>query len=476
MIEHIYNIETFRKSGHELIDLLADYMDEAMKRAMPVLDWETPEVQADFWRKYDLEDGDVITLFKDIIHHSIALYHPKYMGHQISPTAPISALSALVSAFMNNGMGVYEMGPASTAIEKVVVETFAKAIGYDECADGFMTSGGTLANLTALLTARSARANSDVWKEGHNGKKLAVMVSEEAHYCVDRAARIMGFGDEGILKIEVNDRFQMRTEGLKTHLKKAEEKGLQVIAIVGSACTTSTGSYDNLEAIADFAEQHGIWFHVDGAHGGAAIFSEKYKSLTQGIHRADSVVIDCHKMLMTPSIMTALVFKKSGDAYKTFNQKAQYLWKEAADEEWYNLAKRTFECTKEMMSIKFFCIMKMYGLEGFSEFVNALYDLGNTFSKRIKKRPYLELATEPECNIVCFRVYDAQLNMVENNVINSSIRQQIIESGAYYIVQTTLNDTVYLRTTLMNPMTTVEDLEGLLETIEMLYKKPHLAA
>jgi len=254
----------------------------------------------------------------------------------------------------------------------------------------------------------------------------------------------------------------MRTELLDTQFEAAKKKGLQVIAVVGSACTTSTGSYDDLEAIADFAKRRGIWFHVDGAHGGAAIFSEKYKSLTRGINRADSVVIDCHKMLMTPAIATALVFKNSQDAYKTFNQKAQYLWKEATEEEWYNLAKRTFECTKEMMSIKFFCLMQLYGKQGFADFVETLYDLGKTFAKLIKKRPQLELATKPECNIVCFRLYNPELDRTENNRINSNIRQKIIESGKFYIVQTTLHNTVYLRTTLMNPFTTEADLETLL--------------
>jgi len=461
-MKHIYNSEAFRKSGHELIDLLADHLTAAQQGKIPVLPWETPDNQFAFWEKYDLEDASVTRLFKDIIERSIALNHPRYTGHQISPAAPVTALAALVAAFMNNGMGVYEMGPASTAIEKVVTNFFVEAIGYDTGADGFMTSGGTLANLTGLLAARSRYAHTDVWQAGHAGQKLAVMVSAEAHYCVDRAARIMGFGEEGILKIKTNDRFQMRTDELDAQFERATKNGLQVIAIVGSACTTSTGSYDDLEAIADFAERRGIWFHVDGAHGGAAIFSEKYKSLTRGIHRADSVVIDCHKMLMTPAIMTALVFKKSKDAYKTFNQKAQYLWKEATEEEWYNLAKRTFECTKEMMSIKFFCLMQLYGKQGFAEFVETLYDLGKTFAKLIKKRPQLELLIEPECNIVCFRVYKAELDTAENNRINSNIRQNIIESGEFYIVQTTLRNTVYLRTTLMNPFTTENDLEALL--------------
>jgi len=274
-MKHIYNSEAFRKSGHELIDLLADHLTLAQQGAIPVLLWETPDNQFDFWEKYDLEDSNTTALFKDIIERSISLNHPRYMGHQISPAAPVTALASLVAAFMNNGMGVYEMGPASTAIEKVVINFFAEAIGYNAGADGFLTSGGTLANLTALLAARSVHAHTDVWQTGHAGQKLAVMVSAEAHYCVDRAARIMGFGEEGILKIKTNDRFQMQTDELDHQFEQATENGLQVIAIVGSACTTSTGSYDDLEAISDFAARRGIWFHVDGAHGGAAYFFRK---------------------------------------------------------------------------------------------------------------------------------------------------------------------------------------------------------
>src|ERR1700755_1006214 len=118
------------------------------------------------------------------------------------------------------------------------------------------------------------------------------MVSAEAHFSIDRAARIMGLGKSGIIKVPVNDKFQMRTEALETCYQNAVAAGLKVFCVIGCSCATSTGAYDDLETIADFAKQHQIWFHVDGAHGAPAIFSDKHKHLLNGIGHADSIVVD----------------------------------------------------------------------------------------------------------------------------------------------------------------------------------------
>ena len=155
---------------------------------------------------------------------------------------------------LSNGTGVYEMGMASNAIERVVVEVLAEKIGYDQEAAGFLTSGGSLANLTALLAARKAKASNEVWEEGH-GAKLAVMVSAEAHYCIDRAARILGMGSEGIIKVPVDEHFKIRIDLLEEYYSQAQEQGFEVIALIGCASTTATGSYDDLEGLADFAEK-----------------------------------------------------------------------------------------------------------------------------------------------------------------------------------------------------------------------------
>ena len=462
LLKKIYLEKEFRSNGHALVDIIADHLENCSDENINVNNYLDPELQLDYWRQQPLGNTDILGVFKEIIERSIHLHHPKYMGHQISPPAPISALSALLTDIMNNGMGVYEMGGASTAIEKVVIETIAKTIGFDGSSDGFLTSGGTLANLTTLLTARAQVKDVHIWTDGMRNKNLALMVSEQAHYCIDRAVRIMGLGSEGIIKIPGNNKFQMRTDLLEEYYQKAVDHGKEIFAVVGSACTTSTGSYDDLEAIADFAAQKDIWFHVDGAHGGAVVFSEKYRSLVKGIARADSVIIDCHKMMMTPSVTTAVIYRNGQQSFSTFSQNANYLFEKEHDKEWHNLAKRTFECTKLMMGIKFYSILSNYGTQAIDEFVTTLYDIARHFADLIEKCAFLELANYPESNIVCYRYYDPSLSNEMLNELNSSLRKQILDEGEYYVVQTLLNGNIYLRNTMMNPFTSKAHIEGLI--------------
>jgi L-2,4-diaminobutyrate decarboxylase len=461
----VYDAEDFRQQGHELVDILADYLHNATKadNNFPTIPYLSPEKALDFWQK-DFEQaplGNSNTLFQEVLKKSMHLHSPRYVGHQVTAPLPVAALAALTDAFLNNSGAVHEMGMVINPLEKIVTHWFSKHLGYTNDAYGIITSGGTLANLTALLTARACKAPEEVWSQGTKSR-LAIMVSEQAHYCVDRAARIMGLGDEGILKVPTNERFQMKTECLESLLEEAKNKGLHVFAVIGSACTTSTGSYDNLEAIADFAEKHQLWMHVDGAHGGVVALSEKYKYLLKGVHRADSVIVDFHKMLLIPSLTTGVFYKNTEDSYRTFAQKASYLFA-TQDEDWFNSGKRTFECTKPALVLRIYAVLRTYSESIFTDTVDILYDLGKTFAKMIHAHPNFELAVTPETNIVCFRYIAAP--ETELNDLNRIIRQKMIEKGHFYLVSTILQGKIYLRVSLMNPLTDKKVLEELLECI-----------
>jgi L-2,4-diaminobutyrate decarboxylase len=462
----VYDPEHFRKVGHQLIDTLANHLDHVVHGVSEkVTKWQVPDAEHEFWKNF-LRQGEESELFTEVIKHSTHVHHPKYMGHQVGVTAPMTALSGMVSALLNNGMAVYEMGMASSAMERIVTDVLCEKIGFDRTSRGFLTSGGTLANLTALLSARKAKLRDDVWNKG-NGQQLGIMVSEEAHYCVDRAARIMGLGEQGIIKIPVTQGYAMDISLLESYYQKAMQEGLHIFAIVGSAPSTATGIFDDLTAISRFSKAHNLWFHVDGAHGGAGIFSNKYRFTVEGIQAADSVVIDGHKMMMMPTITTALLFKNGNHSHATFMQKADYLLVQSADEDWYNLAKRTFECTKTMMSLHWFTLLKLYGETVFDEYLTTLYDLGREFGELINNDADFELAVNPMSNIICFRYVHPGLDTPTLNQINENIRQELLEEGTFYIVQTKLRGIHYLRTTLMNPFTTLDELRDLLASIRL---------
>ena len=465
LLKEIYHPEQFRRQAHELVNTLADYLSDAQREKSSVNNWHFPEQELKFWTQQKDSKDSFNQLTDKLLARSIKVHHPKYVGHQVAVPMPLTALAGLTSNFLNNGMALYEMGAVSSAMEKIVLEHFCKAIGYNKKSGGVLTSGGTLANLTALLAARKAIAKDDVWNAGH-GKRLAVMVSEEAHYCVDRAARIMGLGTEGIIKISSNKSYQMRTNTLEKAFQKAENQGFEIIAVIGSACSTSTGSYDDLEAIADFCEEKKIWFHVDGAHGAAVVFSEKYKHLVNGIERADSVVMDGHKMLGASALVTALMFKNVKDSYAVFHQKAQYLWVDAEAADWFNYGKRTFECTKSMMSFKLFAILQQYGTDAFREYVEVSHDLARKFAEDLEQNPNFTIAMLPQSNIICFRLKKKKWRKKKVNAWNSQVRRELLEEGEFYFVQTELKGKIYLRTTLMNPFTKRKHLKQLIKKIE----------
>lgn len=465
-LDAAFDPEQFRKSGHELIDLLASQLRNTNSGDGPVIQYHTPEEEWNFWKNFS-DDSTLGDLSSEFLSRTTQVRHPKYMGHQVAAPLPLASLAALLGASQNNGMAVYEMGMAPTAMERIVTDWLCQRAGFGPDSRGFLTSGGTLANLTGLLAARRARGKQDVWNLGYTNKQ-AVLVSEAAHYCVDRAARIMGMGEAGVIKVPVDHEFRMDVSQLKLKYQEALDKGLEPIAVVGSAPCTATGSYDPIEQIADFCERYNIWFHIDGAHGGAAFLSKKFNHLVKGIEKADSIAIDGHKMLGMPVISTALLFRNGADSHTTFSQEAAYLLTATEDEDWYNLAKRTFECTKTSSSISWFYVLKIYGEAIFSELIDHLYGLGQKFADLIKSRPGWELACQPDANIVCFRLAPQGLNLEACNALNAKIRKQILEKGEFYIVQTQIKGTIYLRTSLMSPTTKEAHLLELMAEIERL--------
>lgn len=456
----LYDPEYFRSLGHEIIDILADHLKDSLETKRPqVLPWRPPDQQMQHWKEIDHTDMEPKALFQEILSHSISIHDPRYIGHQVGMPAPTSLLFDLLSSYLNNGMAVYEMGMAANCMERLIIETLCSRFGLPtETAGGVLTSGGTLANLTAMLSARKAMASR--WQ----GKRPAVMVSEEAHYCIERAAMTMGWAQEDVIKVPTDERFSMQTQQLEPLYQEALGRGQQVIAVIGCACSTSTGSYDDLATIGEFCNKHKIWFHVDGAHGAAAIFSPTYAHLLEGIAKADSIVLDFHKLLMAPALATALLYRKNDTSFQTFQQQSAYLLD--LQQDWYNSGKRTFECTKYMMCAGIYGFVKAHGWESFGENVTTLFQHAKAFATQITQHPHMKLATPVQSNIICFRYEEEGLSTEETNQQNAFIRQAILENGVSYIVQTTLRNKLFLRLAVMNPFTNETHIEALCKDIE----------
>jgi L-2,4-diaminobutyrate decarboxylase len=469
----LFDPERFRATGREVVDRLADYLARAAAGAgegMPVLPWRDPTAMleqwpADFGEGPSAEGG---VLLDRVLAQSNHLHHPHYVGHQVSAPLPEAAIWSMVTSLLNNGLAVYEMGPSGMAIERALLRWMAGRLGLGGGADGIFTSGGSLGNLTALLAARQARAGFDAWGQGdHAGPPLAVLVGDQAHYSIRRAVQMMGWGEGGAVAVPTDARFRMMPAALDDARRRAEAAGRRPIAVVASACSTATGSFDPLEPIADWCAKSGLWLHVDGAHGASAALSPAHRPLLAGIERADSVVWDAHKMMLMPSLLTAVLFRDGGRSYEAFAQSASYLFDGSDPKaEWFNHGTRTLECTKPSMALKLYAALALNGTGPFARHLAATLDLARRFAARIQAAPDFELAVEPEANIVCFRYRPKDARSAGDlDAIQTAIRRRLLESGKFYLTQTRLPAGLYLRVTLINPLTRDEHLQALLEAI-----------
>ena len=451
-----FDSELFRTEGHKVIDMLADYLASVTNRPdTPVLPWKDPDELTEVYSEVFKRGADepFTDFLKDAVTRSNHLHHPRYMGHQVTSPLPPVALAQLCTTLLNNGAAVYEMGPVAMAMEKNLVKYFSKLIGYDQSSDGIFTHGGSAGNLTAMLAVRQVMSEYNVWEEGiRSDMRTGFMVTDQSHYSVARNVKIMGLGDECLVKVPYDDRYRMRTDLLEVCYNEATEKGIRIAAVVANSCSTATGSYDDLEAISEFCRKHNLWLHVDGAHGTGVLFSDKYRHKIKGIEKADSVVIDFHKMLLVPGLNTMVMFREGARSYETFAQKASYLFRQHTAHEWYNSAKRTLECTKSSLGLVAFTAFKYFDRSYYSNYIDSRYDLAQRFAEMVNESKGFELAVTPDANIVCFRYNPGAQSIEKLNEINAAIRDILMKEGSFYIVQTEIEGRLWLRVTIIKPL------------------------
>ena len=473
LLKRAYDPKRFGRLARQVVGDLEQHLVDAQGRsAQQSMPWTTPSEERVFWEgRLDRPQG-LVDLMREVVTRSNGLQDPRYMGHQVAVPFPDGALVGMVTDLLNNGGAIYEMGPTNSAMEEVLMSRIGQMMGFREGCGGVMCHGGTLANMVAMLAARRwiVGANADPWIQGDDGLG-SVLVSKQAHYCVDRAVRVMGWGADGVGLVDTDSRHRITREGLEKAMSHMLAKGRRVVSVVGSACTTSTGAYDDLNLLADFAQEHGLWFHVDGAHGAPAVFSTRHRHLVEGMERADSVAMDFHKIMGVPALCTGLFYAKQEHSFLPFTQTAEYLWSDAEEPEWWNFGKRTFECTKRMLSTRVAAVLEEYGSEVWGHLVDRLFALGRELAEQVSLREGFELAMEPEANIVCFRLVPDRFNLdslEQQNAFTERLRKKHLEEGAHYVVMTRFDGTAWLRCTLMNPLTERADLEAMLDSVESI--------
>src|SRR6059058_4633618 len=266
----------------------------------------------------------IARLERDVIADANKYYHPMYMGHQTSAPLPVGIWMESVIGALNQSLAVWEMSPTATMIEHQIVGWLATLAGYGAGAGGTLTSGGTEANFTAMLAARNS-VLPNAWEEGLGADPPVVVYGEHAHYAVTRAIGQLGIGRRRGISIPSRE-YRIDVDALVGALDSLREEGKKVMAVVATAGTTATGSFDDLESIGKICAERGHWLHIDGAHGASAVFSSKPPRALRGLRHSRSLAWDPHKMMLLPLAGGMVLMRNERDLDFAFAQQAPYLF------------------------------------------------------------------------------------------------------------------------------------------------------
>jgi L-2,4-diaminobutyrate decarboxylase len=490
-LRQIYDPKLFEQTASRLAGLMKEYFQKSQQAPLQGLPWKDPgELKARALQFMEEAPGDfsgpvdhasvtnrMETLARQFLDTNNRLHSPHYMGHQVAPSVPIAGFFEALGSASNQASGIYEMGPFPSAVERAMVQKLGSYLEWDGLDfDAIATHGGSAANLTAVLAARNVRY-SDSWQAGiaraaKAGRQPAVLCSAESHYSVSRGVAIAGIGADNVIKAPIDPMRKLDDSQLTRILDQAHCEGRDVFCVVGSACTTPTGAFDRLEPLAEICRQRGIWFHVDAAHGGGLLLSRKHRHLLAGASLADSVTWDAHKMMFVPALCTFLFYRDKRHSFQAFDQDAPYLFaKDANPTLEFDSAVRTLECTKRPVAMALWSLWCTFGPGVFEALVDATIATTSEFHAMLSDAPDFEPLHLPECNILCFRYLPKHLEGASKEKISdfqAAVRKKLIQAGDFYITATRIEGAMVLRVTIMNPLTSREHLEALMQAIRRL--------
>jgi len=399
----------------------------------------------------------------EVVPNSISLAHPMCMGHQVSPPLPAAIWMEPLIGALNQSTAVAEMSPAATAIETRVIRWMCELAGFGEGSGGTVTTGGTEATFTALLAARNALM-PDGWEDGVGARPPAIVCGEHAHYAITRAAGELGIGVRRAVAVPSRD-FHMDPVALAATLDRLREEDVPVMAVVATAGSTATGSFDDLETIGRVCAERGLWLHVDAAHGGSALLSEHHRHRLKGIEHARTIAWDPHKMMLVPLGTGMVLARDERDLERAFSQSAPYLFHGADDERHWDQGIRSFTCSRRADVLKLWAVLQRYGARGMASLYDHLCDTAHRLWEMIGEREDYVALHEPESNILCFR-WTGTTSLSEELLDDVNLRARELWNRERGWITTTILDGVrVLRVTAMNARTTERDLGEMLDGV-----------
>ncbi len=357
-------------------------------------------------------------------------------GGGIYPTA----MGDFLAAVTNRYAGMFFGGPGAVRLENSLIKWMCELIGFPSTAHGNLCSGGSIANLIAITTARDRKKITS-----RKVDSSVIYLTGQTHHCVQKAIRIAGLNEAIIRYIPMDGRYKMDAVALDNQINSDKKEGLTPFLIVCSAGTTDTGSIDPLDDVATLAEQHDCWYHIDAAYGGFFVMVDELKDRFKGIERADSVAIDPHKGLFLSYGLGVILIKDVKAMFDTHFYKASYM-QDAQDRfDEISPADISPELTKHFRGLRLWLSLRLFGLDPFKKSLEEKHKLALYFHREVEKLGF-ETGAEPELSVVLYRYKDTS----DKNRFNKMLAHEIHEDGRVFLSSTILDGEEWMRAAILS--------------------------
>lgn len=457
--------ETMRRLGYRVADIVSEHLERI--REQPVIaSLPRPELGRALARpapRHGTEFEELIaTLQQSVFPYHAREPHPGFLAYVSScPTFPAVLGDWLASGY-NFFAGVWPVAAGPNEIEMVVLDWFREWMGMPQQSGGILTTGGSAANLTAVVAARHAAIEA-----GGDISRLTLFTSAQAHSSVTRAAWIAGIPRENVRTVAMDDEYRMITAELERAVDGDRKAGCTPFMVVANAGATNTGTVDPLHELADYCVAKKLWLHVDAAYAGFAALTSIGKTMLSGIERADSVTLDPHKWLFVPFECGCLLVRDTATLTSAFRIVPEYLSDVQPGEEEVNFADRGEQLTRYSRALKVWLSVNYFGTDAIARAIEMAMDRAALLEMLVRESEDFEILSPARFGIVCFRARAVgSEDAAALDALNERINNRVVSGGRYLISSTRLRGAYSLRMCSLGFRTTMDDIRGLFEAVE----------
>ena len=454
--------DEMRALGYRVVDTIVDHLATLKdKPATGQSDWDSLEAVLGGPPPEDGAPADQVMdlLERELFPHIMYTNHPRFFGFVPGPSNFVGVMADALASGFNVIACDWLEATAATVIEHATVDWIRQFSGFPEGAGGLFTSGGSVANLTAMAVARRVLLDG-------NMDKAVVYCSDQTHGSNQKALRVLGFQPEQLRKVASDDGLRMDVAALATAIAADRAAGLRPFCVIANAGTTNTGAADPLDAIADLCAAGELWFHIDGAYGAPAVLTERGSRALKGLGRAHSLAIDPHKWLFQPFEIGCVLVREAHWMPATFSLEQEYMQDATVAGHEINYADYGIQLTRSFRALKLWMTIKVHGMAAIRAAIDHGLDLAEHAERVLADHPNFDVVTPASLAVVSFAY-----RCPDPAPVHAAIIEALVADGHAMVTSTLLGGRSVLRLCTINPRTTLADIDSTLALLAELGRR-----